>query len=90
MCFTTHRVAQAQSADRIIVLAHGRIVEEGSHTELLRMGGAYAQLVRAGGVSEEEAGAVVDLAAGLTAEAPPTAPMSPAATGVAAAVAVHE
>ncbi len=64
--FTTHKVAQARSADRIIVLAHGVIVEEGTHAELLRKNGAYAQLVRVGdGVSEDEASALVDQAAGI-------------------------
>ncbi|KOO27175.1 ATP-binding cassette sub-family b member 9 [Chrysochromulina tobinii] len=71
--FTTHKVAQARNADRIIVLAHGVIVEEGSHNELLRRNGAYAQLVRAskgGGVSEAEAGALIDQAAGIVEEDP--------------------
>ena len=62
--FTTHKVAQAQYADRIIVMSHGRIIESGTHAELLRRGGAYASLLKVGdNVSEEEATAVVDLAA---------------------------
>lgn len=55
------------------MLAHGVIVEEGSHNELLRRNGAYAQLVRAskgGGVSEAEAGALIDQAAGIVEEDP--------------------
>jgi ABC-type multidrug transport system fused ATPase/permease subunit len=67
--FTTHRVAQARRADRIVVLAHGRIVEDGTHDQLLRRDGAYANLVRAGdGVSEQEACVHVDLGAGLETE----------------------
>jgi len=31
-------------ADRLVVLDHGRIVEEGSHAELLELGGLYARL----------------------------------------------
>jgi hypothetical protein len=43
-------------------MAHGRIVEQGTHTQLLNRGGAYAQLLNAGDeVSEDEASTVVDL-----------------------------
>ena len=40
----THRVSMARWADRIIVLRDGRVVEEGSHEELLRRGGFYHRL----------------------------------------------
>ena len=39
-----HRLATIREADRIIVLKDGRIVEEGSHQELLDRGGLYAHL----------------------------------------------
>jgi ATP-binding cassette subfamily B protein len=39
-----HRLATVQRADRILVLDHGRIVEEGHHGELVRRGGLYARL----------------------------------------------
>ena len=39
-----HRLSTIQSADRIIVLDHGLIMEEGSHNSLLKQGGHYADL----------------------------------------------
>jgi ATP-binding cassette subfamily B multidrug efflux pump len=39
-----HRLSTVQTADRILVLHHGEVREEGSHEELLRRGGLYARL----------------------------------------------
>lgn len=39
-----HRLSTVQSADRILVLHHGDIREQGTHAELLRLGGLYARL----------------------------------------------
>jgi ATP-binding cassette subfamily B protein len=39
-----HRLATVKLANRIIVLDNGKIVEEGTHEQLLRRGGLYAKL----------------------------------------------
>jgi len=42
-----HRLTQAASADRVVVMANGEVVEEGTHDDLVAAGGRYAQLWRA-------------------------------------------
>ena len=42
-----HRLSTLQDADRIVVIDHGHIVEEGSHSALLAQGGLYAVLYEA-------------------------------------------
>jgi ATP-binding cassette, subfamily B, multidrug efflux pump len=49
----THRLRVAPLADRIVVLADGRVVESGRHADLLRAGGAYARLWRIQQLEEE-------------------------------------
>jgi len=55
-----HRLATVERADQIVVLDGGRIVERGSHDDLLGRGGRYAAFVRpraeAGQVADHEAG----------------------------------
>ncbi|NBE83343.1 ATP-binding cassette domain-containing protein [Micromonospora sp. NEAU-HG-1] len=41
-----HRLSQAATADRIVVLEHGRITEHGTHGQLLEAGGGYSRLWR--------------------------------------------
>jgi ATP-binding cassette, subfamily B, multidrug efflux pump len=41
-----HRVSTLRFADHIVVLENGRIIEQGSHEELVKHGGYYAEMER--------------------------------------------
>lgn len=41
-----HRLSTVQHADRILVMDHGKIVETGTHTQLLEQNGLYARLIK--------------------------------------------
>jgi subfamily B ATP-binding cassette protein MsbA len=43
-----HRLTTIEKADRIIVMEHGRIVEQGTHQQLLQAQGAYAAMFKLG------------------------------------------
>jgi subfamily B ATP-binding cassette protein MsbA len=43
-----HRLSTVEHADRVVVMAEGQIVEQGTHHALLAQGGLYAQLHRLG------------------------------------------
>jgi len=55
--FVTHRLLGFESVDRVIVLNDGRVVEQGSHEDLLAAGGWYARLYRKQRLDEEFADA---------------------------------
>lgn len=49
-----HRIATVKDADRIVVMAAGQIVEQGTHANLIATDGAYARMVERERISDEE------------------------------------
>lgn len=46
MLFISHRLSSVKSCDRVFMLEGGRLIEEGSHRQLMERGGSYAQMYR--------------------------------------------
>lgn len=53
----THKISQAAKCDRVIVLADGRVAEEGAHLELVANRGRYFEMLQQGGGGDAESGA---------------------------------
>ncbi len=46
MMFISHRLSSVKSCDRVFMLEKGRLIEEGTHAELMAAGGSYAQMYK--------------------------------------------
>lgn len=57
--FISHRLASAAMADRIYLLENGRIVEQGTHAELMRQGGRYQEMFSIQAKNYGEKGAAI-------------------------------
>ena len=54
MIIVAHRLSTIKNCDRIVVLQNGKIIESGSHNELIDKAGAYHNLVKKQISSEKE------------------------------------
>ena len=60
-----HRLSTVEKADRIIVMGDGRVLESGTHAELVASGGVYARMVRTSRRGEQSDGSRLAAAGGV-------------------------
>lgn len=53
--FISHRMSSARMADRVLFLEHGQIIEDGTHEELMKRNGRYAEMFRLQAKNYQEA-----------------------------------
>ena len=46
MLFISHRLSSVKSCDKVFMLEQGRVIEEGSHQELMALDGSYAKMYK--------------------------------------------
>lgn len=46
MLFISHRLSSVKNCDKVFMLENGRLIEEGSHGQLMKLGGSYAQMYK--------------------------------------------
>jgi ABC-type multidrug transport system fused ATPase/permease subunit len=61
-----HRLSTAARADRVVVLANGRIVDDGSHEELMQQRGEYHRMYESWLIATGTSGATPNTAAGAS------------------------
>ncbi|HEX6348225.1 MAG TPA: ABC transporter ATP-binding protein [Candidatus Dormibacteraeota bacterium] len=64
--YISHRFSTVRRADRILFLEEGRLVEEGTHRELMKLGGRYAKLFRLQAAAYTDDGLTDELATAAT------------------------
>lgn len=46
MLFISHRLSSVKNCDRVLMLENGRLIEEGTHKELIALGGRYCEMYK--------------------------------------------
>lgn len=57
----SHRLSAIRGADKIVFIHEGKVVEEGSHDELMALEGMYYEMVRAGDIKLAEAAEIDEI-----------------------------